>query len=358
MSPDDANDEVSRLVGRLQRTKQRLHELTGAGAKGPLHAGGQSDTPEIVSERLRKIADHYGAIINSTGDAIIRNSLDGIITGWSRGAETIFGYARAEMLGHSINRLLPEDRLAEEANIFNQVAQGDEIKPFDTVWLRKDGKRIHISLAISPIADDLRNITGVSTIARDISERIRIEEALVARERELSRLAEAMPHIVWVARPDGWYTYFNQRWVDYTGMSLEESCGHGWSKPYHPDDRRFARDAWQNAVNRGGTYLVECRLRRADGAYRWWLARGVPSFDETGNVSTWYGTYTDIQQVKETELEMETTREAFAESEARFRGAFETAAHGMALLSIEWDFIKVNQSLCNMLGYPECPSGK
>ena len=76
-----------------------------------------------------------------------------------------------------------------------------------------------------------------------------------------------MPQMVWVTRPDGWNTYFNQRWVDYTGMSLEESHGHGWNTPFHPDDRQRAWDAWQKAIA-GGEYNVECRLRKADGSYR------------------------------------------------------------------------------------------
>jgi PAS domain-containing protein len=75
-------------------------------------------------------------------------------------------------------------------------------------------------------------------------------------------MAEALPQIVWITRPDGWNIFFNQKWVDYTGLTLEESYGHGWNKPFHPDDRQRAWDAWQNAVNNNGTYSLECRLRR------------------------------------------------------------------------------------------------
>ena len=67
-------------------------------------------------------------------------------------------------------------------------------------------------------------------------------------ENEFRLLAEAMPQIVWVTRADGWNTYFNQQWADYTGLTLEESYGHGWNKPFHPEDRQRAWDAWQNAV--------------------------------------------------------------------------------------------------------------
>ncbi|WP_245427278.1 PAS domain-containing sensor histidine kinase [Roseiarcus fermentans] len=295
----------------------------------------------------------FHAIVSSTSDAIVWKSLDGVIRGWNRGAELILGYTRAEMIGQSIHRILPDDRLIEEAFIFERIRHGERVEPFDTVRLRKDQASVHVSMTVSPILDSHGHIAGVCTIARDITERVRIDEALIARERELYQLAEAMPQVVWSTEADGRNTYFNQRWVSYTGLSLEESYGDGWTKPFHPDDRQRAWDAWRNAVTCGGGYSLECRLRRADGVYRWWLVRGVPFLDASGVITKWYGTCTDIQDMKQAEIETKRTRQLLAESEAQFRGAFETAAHGMALVSIDGTFTKVNQSLCKMLGYTE-----
>ena len=110
-----------------------------------------------------------------------------------------------------------------------------------------------------------------------------------------------MPQIVWITRADGWNIYFNHQWVEYTGLTLEESYGHGWNKPFHPDDQKRAWDAWQNAVHNNGSYSLECRLRRADGFYRWWLVRGVPFFNESGAIDKWFGTCTDIHEIKQAE---------------------------------------------------------
>jgi PAS domain S-box-containing protein len=142
--------------------------------------------------------------------------------------------------------------------------------------------------------------------ARDDLEQRVIErtEQLVKSEKEFRLLAEAMPQIVWVTRADGWNIYFNQQWVDYTGLTLEESYGHGWNKPFHPDDQQRAWDAWQNAVTNNGTYSLECRLRKADGTYRWWLIRGVPVIDEKGQITKWFGTCTDIEEIKRTETQL------------------------------------------------------
>lgn len=135
----------------------------------------------------------------------------------------------------------------------------------------------------------------------DITERKEMEQAIVASAQEFRNLAEAMPQIVWVTRADGWNIYFNQPWVDYTGLTLEESYGQGWIKPFHPEDQPGAWEAWQNAVNNNGIYAIECRLRRADGVYRWWLVRGVPVLDAAGKINKWFGTCTDIEDIKQVE---------------------------------------------------------
>jgi len=154
-------------------------------------------------------------------------------------------------------------------------------------------------------------------------------------ENEFRLLAEAMPQIVWVTRADGWNTYFNQQWVDYTGLTLEESYGHGWNKPFHPEDQQRAWDSWQNAVTNNDTYSLECRLRRYDGIYRWWLIRGVPVFDKSGNILKWFGTCTDIDDLKQAESQIQLAAERERAAEAlreSVRREIERAAELAALL--------------------------
>jgi len=125
------------------------------------------------------------------------------------------------------------------------------------------------------------------------------------REEELRTMAEAMPQIVWIARPDGWNIFLNKLWMDYTGLTLEESLGHAWVKAVHPDDQGMAMEAWQKARAEHGIYSIEGRLRRADGVYRWWLVRAVPLLDAAGNILKWYGTCTDIHDLKMSQKERE-----------------------------------------------------
>ena len=138
-------------------------------------------------------------------------------------------------------------------------------------------------------------------IISDIASRKGLERALQESEEAFRTLAEAVPQIVWATRADGWNIFFNKRWVEYTGLTLEESYGHGWNIPFHPDDKKRSWDAWQQATKHGATYSLEVRLRRADGVYRWWLVRGAPLLDTTGKIIKWFGTCTDIDDLKQAE---------------------------------------------------------
>ena len=112
-------------------------------------------------------------------------------------------------------------------------------------------------------------------------------------------LAESLPEIVWISRADGCNVYHNQRWGDYTGLTFEQGCGNDWLTPYHPDDRQRAWTAWQAAITHESPYALECRIRRADGAYRWWLIRAQPLHNAQGTIDRWFGICTDVHDLKQ-----------------------------------------------------------
>jgi PAS domain S-box-containing protein len=144
---------------------------------------------------------------------------------------------------------------------------------------------------------------------QDITERKLIEDALLASEKEFRLLSEAVPQIVWISRADGWVTYVNHQWLDYTGLTLEESLGHSWNKTIHPDQQKVAWDAWLSATTQVKPYSIKLKLRSVDNSYKWWLVRGLPLLDETGNVLKWFGTCTDINEIMKAEQALQENKE-------------------------------------------------
>ena len=117
-------------------------------------------------------------------------------------------------------------------------------------------------------------------------------------EAEWRTLVETLPQIVWITRPDGWHEHFNRQWIEFTGLTLEESLGDGWNPPFHPEDRPLAWKRWKDATATGLPYEIEYRLRHHDGTYHWMLGRALPLRDRHGDIVKWFGTCTDIEELK------------------------------------------------------------
>jgi len=146
-----------------------------------------------ITERknAEKTLLHYAALVESSDDAIIGKTLDGHITSWNRGAEMIFGYSRQETIGKHISILIPEDRQHEEPGILKKVRRGESVDHYQTIRRRKDGKLIDVSVTISPIRDPEGNTIEASKVARDITERKRLEKEIVEiSNREQQRIGQ------------------------------------------------------------------------------------------------------------------------------------------------------------------------
>lgn len=146
-----------------------------------------------ITERktAEKALRHYEALVESSDDAIIGKTLNGHITSWNRGAEMVFGYSRREMVGKPISRLIPQERKNEEPGILGKIKRGESVDHYETIRRRKDGKLIDISVTVSPIRDAEGKIIGASKVARDITQRKRLEkEILEISEREQRRIGQ------------------------------------------------------------------------------------------------------------------------------------------------------------------------
>ena len=121
----------------------------------------------------------------------------------------------------------------------------------------------------------------------------------------LQFVADALPHILWMANTDGSASYFNQKWLDYTGLSMDASMASGWTPLIHVDDSVKSSGLWLQALKSGEPCESECRLRRSDGSYRWMLGRAVPQTNGSGQVTQWVGTFTDVEDLKQSAGQLE-----------------------------------------------------
>src|SRR5258707_3976432 len=164
--------------------------------------------------------------------------------------------------------------------------------------------------------------------------------------QDIRLVVDTIPTLAWSADPDGSADFFNQRWLDYTGLSAEQALGSGWEAAIHPDDLSRILETFREALNSVKPYEVEGRFRRFDGEFRWFLFRGSPLRDRSGKVAKWYGTNTDLEDRKRAE-------DALRKSEERWRSVFENSAIGVALTDLNGHFLATNHVFQAMVGYTE-----
>src|SRR5713226_7374107 len=164
--------------------------------------------------------------------------------------------------------------------------------------------------------------------------------------QDIRLVVDTIPTLAWSADPDGSADFFNQRWLDYTGLSAEQALGSGWEVAIHPDDLSRILETFRQALNSVKPYEVEGRFRRFDGEFRWFLFRGSPLRDRSGKVAKWYGTNTDLEERKRAE-------EALRKSEERWRSVFENSAIGVALTDLNARYLVTNHVYQTIVGYTE-----
>lgn len=292
-----------------------------------------------IERRMLDSEQRFRLLIEEAVDyAIFLIDLTGRIQTWNVGAERLKGYTSEEAIGkHFTMFYTPEDRqrsvpegLLREATLKGRASA-------DGWRVRKDGTRFWASVVITAVKDRAGKHFGFSKITRDMTERMKAEEALKESKADLERrveertkellrandvltttqeamrasedkfkqLADSMPPIVWAARADGYLDYYNERWYQFTGFKRGEGGDQSWLPILHPEDARACLDGWYDAVKSGKPFQGEYRFKdRKNGGYRWFLGRALPIKNAKGHIERWYGTCTDIHDQKMTELKL------------------------------------------------------
>jgi len=294
----------------------------------------------MLSTMLSSISDE-AYILDREGRCLFANQR--LLDRWGVKAEEAVGKTFLE-LGYPV--ALAKKMVGQVRQVFDTKTAVSDERPYVT----RTGAAGCLEYIFSPALAADASVDYVVGITRDITQRKNANTALRESEAEFRTLAEAMPQIVWVTRADGRNVYFSRQWTEYTGLSAEAGRDHGWSKPFHPEDQQRAVEAWQRATAEVSTYSVECRLRRADGEYRWWLFRGVPSLDGHGQVVKWFGTCTDIHDMKLAELKIFRANAELRRQQTELRVLFDLMPAMIWFKDTENNILRVNERVASIAG--------
>lgn len=270
-----------------------------------------------AEDELKRSEARYRIVIETASDAVVSVDQNGAITLANAATKRMFGYNPEELIGKSLTVLMPGDMRERYTSSFKRFLDSGERRlnwqGAEVTALRADGVEFPAEVSFAQMtADHQKQFTG---FIRDISEKKRSQEAILASERDLGLIINTVPVAAWSARPEGDVDFFNQRWLDYTGLTLAEAHGRGWVRALHPDDIRRVNDFWQRHILGGEPGEIEARIRRADGSYRWFIIRGEPLRDESGATIKWYGINIDIHDRKLAEERVQRSEAFLAEAQ-------------------------------------------
>ncbi len=341
--PERHNEEVH-ILGQIMQGKPINHyetirrrkdgtELTVSLTVSPLLSNGKiigaSKIIRDISEEkrvqsaLRRSERNLSDFFDNASVGLHWVGPDGLIMKVNQTELDLLGYSREEYLGHHITEFHADQTAIQ--HILRCLTSGDTLREYPARIRRKDGSVLDVLINSNALFEDGKFIHS-RCFTRDITDRKRAEEALHESEERFRTMAENIAQFAWVADPTGWISWYNQRWYEYTGTTFEEMQGWGWEKVHHPDHLDRVVKKWRQAHATGEPWEDTFPLRGHDGAYRWFLSRALPIRDAGGRILRWFGTNTDITELRETQASLR-------ESEERLRLAQQAGKIG----AFEWN---------------------
>jgi PAS domain S-box-containing protein len=264
-------------------------------------------------KRAEATRTQLAAIVESSNDAIIGKTIDGIITSWNKGAERIYGYRADEVIGKHITVLAPPERHAEIHEFLEKICNGESVANYESERLRKDGSLIHVSLTLSPIRDASGVVAGISTIARDITENKRLLEELRQANVYNRSLIEASPDPLVTISAEGKITDANRATEKVTGRDRGELIGTDFSDYFTEPDK--ARAGYRQVFAQGYVTDYPLALRHRDGHVTEVLYNASVYRDEAGRVLGVFAAARDITERKLAEEQLRRSEHGLAEAQ-------------------------------------------
>ncbi len=294
-------------------------------------------------QTLETSETYIRAIFNATPDALLISNEQGIITMANQQVEHLLGYTTNELVGLSIEVLVPERFREAHPALRKAFAASAANRMMDkriALALHKEGHELDVEITLSPI-HTAQGLFFASAL-RDITERKHIDAALRLSEERFRRMANTSPVMMWITDTVGNPTFVNQSWLDFTGIDLTQATTHkGWMDTIYPDDRGTAFLAYYQGTNFHESVTTEYRLFDAKGEVRWILDKGEPLYDNKGVFTGYMGSAIDITERKQMELDMRIAAIAFESQES------------MVITDAANVILRINKAFTETTGYTE-----
>ncbi|HEX2994325.1 MAG TPA: PAS domain S-box protein, partial [Anaerolineales bacterium] len=279
-------------------------------------------TEQILAEERFNKAFHA-----SPNSLVISHQDDGKIETVNETFVRFFGYSEEEVIRKTSVELGMFVNPADRQEAIRMLQRAGSVRDFELDVRLKSGEIRNASLSVEKINIGDKGL--ILTALQDITLRRQTEQALRESEERFRSLADSMPQLVWTALPDGTVDYYNSRYQEYWKIKQVEETVWEWAPVLHPDDLQSTMDAWQHSVKTRELYQIEHRVRMADGTYRWHLSRGMPLRDEEGRVIRWFGTATDIHDMKMAQEQSKMYAERLERSNRELEQFAFTASHDL-----------------------------
>jgi PAS domain S-box-containing protein len=250
----------------------------------------------IIREKIAKELSEKARLLDLSHDAIIVRDMEGQILYWNHGAEELYGWSSDEARGQVFNVLLKTEYAIPVEQMTDALLQFDRWTG-ELIHTRRNGQRITV-LARKTLDRDINgNPVAVLENITDITARKQGEEAVRAAGERFRFMAESMPQKIFTASASGDMEFFNQQWIEFTGLTFDQIRDWGWTQFIHVDDLEDNIRRWKHSIDTGDSFEIEHRFRRHDGEYRWHLTRAHAMRDANGKISMWIGSNADIHDM-------------------------------------------------------------
>ncbi|GHO58664.1 PAS domain-containing sensor histidine kinase [Ktedonobacter robiniae] len=302
-----------------------------------------------AAERIKTSEQNWRILAETVPQLVWMTSPEGLVEYWNQRWYDYTGSSPEQASGHGWSQFLHSDDYQHTLRVWHHALASGEA--YEIEYRLKEGQtggyRWFLARGM-PVRDEAGQILKWFGTCTDIEEQKQTEQRLKESEERFRVLAETVPQLVWVTRPNGQHEYTNQHWCDYTGLTLKQIQSDRWDQlPFmHPDDWESNRACIQHALETGAMYEHEQRLRNAQtGEYRWFLVRALPMRDEAGQIVRWFGTCTDIEDQKRIE-------KALRESQERIRALIDSNIIGIVSVEGEKEaLVEGNDAWVHMTGY-------